>query len=130
MCSLSGFTVVGASTETLFYQCHTHTHKRSAEMDLGKAFLFKGVCSSHYSHITSYLQTLSIMVESIHCIAPVDLAGQEFRRACGLACLVSTITRTSQLGRHSTGNQMEQICTVELSPKIERGYICANKPAA
>lgn len=67
------------------------------------------------------------MVESTHCIVAVDLAGQEFRRARGHACLVSTVTRTSLLGRRSTGNQMEQICAMELSAEMERGYICANK---
>lgn len=65
------------------------------------------------------------MVESTHCIVPVDLAGQEFRGARGHACLVSTMARTSLLGRHWTENQMEQICTMESSPKMERGYICA-----
>lgn len=81
-----GFTVVGTSTETLFYQCHTKVSWNG----FGRSISFqRGLPQSLLAH--NCPQTPSIMVESTHCIMPANLAGQEFRRARGHACLASAL---------------------------------------
>lgn len=64
------------------------------------------------------------MVESTHCTVPVALAGQEFRRARAHACLVSTVTRTSLLGRHWTSSQMENLYNGTASKDGKRIDVC------
>lgn len=66
------------------------------------------------------------MVESTHCAVSMDLADQEFRRHVGMRGL-SLLYNDKNLLTGKTQTLTEN--HLELSPKSERGFVCAVKCA-
>lgn len=65
------------------------------------------------------------MVESTHCAVSMDLAGQEFRRHVGMCGFLLYSDKNLLTGKTRTLKENH----LELSPKPERGFICAVKRA-